>query len=115
MPQRDANHCLCMEMGNCFTRTISVISCGNETKHEEIRARLCVEGVKHKEFYLDNDYLNLDGKFEANLTEYLAIVSEAYNKVDTTDWNKETIEKIYEQEVLSLAMPGQYVADISGC
>ena len=94
--------------GNCLTRTISVISCGNETKHEEIRARLCVEGVIHKEFYLDNDYLNLDGKFEANLAEYLAIVSEAYNKVDTSNWNRSTIERIYEQEVLSLATPGQY-------
>ena len=94
--------------GNCLTRTLSVIAYGNERKHEEIRARLCVEGVVNKQYYLDNDYLNLNGTFEADLVEYLAIVSESYNALNTRNWNRAIMEKIYEHEVLSVAKLGQY-------
>ena len=94
--------------GNCFTRCLSLICYGTQDRHLEMRARLCVEGVMNRQFYLDNDYLNLEGKFFGDLTEYLAIVSEHYNSVPTSNWNRSVIEKIYDCEVLGLSKPGQY-------
>ena len=94
--------------GNCFTRSLSMICYGHSKKHKELRTMLCLEGVMNKEHYLDNDYLNLNGKYEANLVEYFAIISESYNSVVTSQWNCHIMEKIYENEVLNLAKPGQY-------
>ena len=94
--------------GNCFTRSLSVLVYGNEEKHTELRARLCAEAVVHNEFYLDNDYLNLHGKFQADIAEYLAIVSESYSAVEHRNWNTVVVEQIYEHEALSLAKNGQY-------
>ena len=95
--------------GNCFTRSISVICYGHANNHRQIRAMLVCEGVKNKKHYLDNDYLNFEGKYEANLVEYFSIISEAYNAVVCDrQWNCHTMEKIYEHEVFQLKMPGQY-------
>ena len=94
--------------GNCFTRCLSVISYGNESRHKELRARLVAEAVTHKQYYLDNDYLNLEGAFEADLAEYYSIISESYMSVNPRETNRSTIEKIYEAEVVSLARQGQY-------
>ena len=94
--------------GNCFTRSLSMICYGHSNKHKELRTMLCWEGVMNKQHYLDNDYLNINGKFEANLVEYFSIISESYNSVTSTQWNCHIMEKIYEHEVLNLAKPGQY-------
>ena len=94
--------------GNCFTRSLSMICYGHPNKHNQLRTMLCWEGVMNKEHYLDNDYLNLNGKFEANLVEYFAIISESYNSVVSGQWNCHIMEKIYENEVLHLTKPGQY-------
>ena len=93
---------------NCFTRSISFLVYGTEDKHLEIRARLCAEAVLNAQNYLDKDYLNLEGKYDANLPEYFAIISEKYNEFCTLDWNSNTIELIYRAEALALANPGQY-------
>ena len=94
--------------GNCFTRSISLLVYGTQDKHLEIRAKLCAEAVLNAQHYLDNDYLNLEGKYNANLPEYFAIVSEKYNEFCNLDWNSNTIELIYRAEALALAKPGQY-------
>ena len=86
-----------------------MICYGHENRHKELRARLCVEAVLHKDYYLDNDYLNLHGKYSADIVEYLAIVSESYNSVaQNRHWNTHIQEKIYEHETLNLARDGQY-------
>ena len=94
--------------GNCFTRCLSMICYGDENKHKELRARLVAEAVTHKQYYLDNDYLNIEGAFEADLAEYYSIISESYMRVNPRETNRSTIEKIYEAEVVSLAKQGQY-------
>ena len=95
--------------GNCLTRSLSVICYGHPNKHKELRAMLVCEGVRNKKFYMDNDYLNLEGKYEANLVEYFSIISESYNAVVCDrEWNCHTMEKIYEDEVFKLRIQGQY-------
>ena len=95
--------------GNCFPRTISLIAYGDQERYKDIRPRLVVEAVKNKDFYLDNQYLNLDSTFDIDLVEYYSITSEHYTThARTGEWSRETIERIYEAEVVSLCQDGSY-------
>ena len=95
--------------GNCYPRSISLIGYGDENHHREIRAMLAVVGVRFKDFFLDNSFLNLGTNFKIDLAEYYAITSESYTiHARDGDWTRETIERIYESEVLNSTRDGNY-------
>lgn len=41
--------------GNCLFRSVSVLCCGKESLHGELRARTLCELVLHPDFYLSSD------------------------------------------------------------
>ena len=95
--------------GNCFPRSISLIGYGDQTHFKEIRAMLAVLGVRYKEFFLDNTFLNLGSNFDIDLAEYYAITSESYTiHARSGEWSREKIEIIYEIEVLNSTRRGNY-------
>ena len=70
---------------------------------------LTVVGVRFKDFFLDNSFLNLGTNFEIDLAEYYAITSESYTiHARDGNWTRETIERIYELEVLNSTRDGNY-------
>ena len=95
--------------GNCLPRSISLIGYGNQKYFREIRAMLAVLGVRYKEFFLDNTFLNLGSNFDIDLAEYYAITSESYTiHARSGEWSREKIERIYETEVLNSTRRGNY-------
>ena len=70
---------------------------------------LAVLGVRYKEFFLDNTFLNLGSNFDIDLAEYYAITSESYTiHARSGEWSREKIERIYETEVLNSTRRGNY-------
>ena len=95
--------------GNCLPRSISLIGYDNQKYFQEIRAMLAVLGVRYKEFFLDNTFLNLGSNFDIDLAEYYAITSESYTiHARSGKWSREKIERIYETEVLNSTRRGNY-------
>ena len=41
--------------GNCFPRTISKLVFGEESRHEEIHARIIISGAKNENYFTSND------------------------------------------------------------
>ena len=95
--------------GNCYPRSISLIGYGDQKHFREIRAMLAVVGVRYKDFFLDNTFLNLGSNFDKDLAEYYAITSESYTThARDGEWTREKIERIYESEVLNSTRRGNY-------
>ena len=85
---------------------------GMETVYQEVSASLdmlAVLGVRYKEFFLDNTFLNLGSNFDIDLAEYYAITSESYTiHARSGERSREKIERIYETEVLNSTRRGNY-------
>ena len=73
------------------------------------------EAITHKNFYLDNVYLKYGRSNDNNLKAQFAIYSGIYNDVTTTTWNDNTIELIYEAEVLEIAKDTKYCGMWQSC
>ena len=70
--------CHCHGDGNCFPRAISKLLFGTEEYYLTIHATLVYEAVIHKNYYLDNTYLQIGGTNDNNLKSLYSIYSEAY-------------------------------------
>ena len=81
---------------------------GTEEYYLAICATLVYEAVIHKNYYLDNTYLQIGGTNDNNLKSQYSIYSEAYKQVETRDWNDNTFKRIYEREVLEITKDGAY-------
>ena len=86
--------CKCHGDGNCFMRAL--------------HAAAVFEAVIHKSYYLDNIYHKYGGTHDNNLRRQFAVYSGVYNDVVTTHWNDNTVENIYETEVLEMTKDGAY-------
>ena len=104
-PQDALEHlvpCKCHGDGNCFMRALSNLLFGTEDHYLALHAASVFEAVIHKSYYLDNIYLKYGGTHDNNLRSQFAVYSGVYNNVVTTQWNDNTIENIYETEVLEM-------------
>ena len=96
--------------GDCLPNAGSLFVYGDETHAEEIRARIIIELVLHKQLYLDPNHLrsltNTDR--EANmLPTMFAIFSDYY--IPGRKLTQAKIEKIFETEVQEIARPGTFM------
>ena len=94
--------------GNCFMRALSNLLFGTKDYHLAIGAAAVFEAIIHRSYYLDNIYLQYGGTDDNNLRSQFAVYSGVYNDVVTTHWNDNTIENIYETEVLEMTKDGSY-------
>ena len=83
--------------GNCLPRCGSVIIYGKETNHREVRARMTVELVRNKEFYLNDPQTSL---LHASLSAHFK-PNEALDPA--------TIERVFERSVMHSACPNKYM------
>ena len=70
--------CHCHGDGNCFPRAISKFLFETEEYYLTICATLVYEAVFHKNYYLNNTYLQIGGTNDNNLKSQYSIYSEAY-------------------------------------
>ena len=91
--------------GNCFPRTGSVLCCGNEERHVEIRMKVVHELIVHSDLYLSDDFLSAGsgiGHLSLKYAQY-SMFHAAGRKLTTSD-----IRGQYEQEVMEVARRNAY-------
>ena len=96
--------------GNCFPRAISKLVFGEESKHEEICARIIISGVKNENYFTSNDILSRGEKsFRRNSISVQYVM---YSGIDSTNTGRvlhpEVVE-IYQKELLNLRNLGTYM------
>ena len=93
--------------GNCLPRCGSLLAFGEETFHEEIRPRICVE-MCTAELYIQNDYLNrnitLPLKEAMNFYITYTMFSEHYVGGDVI--TPAVAQRIYRQEAFQISKRG---------
>ena len=91
--------------GDCLPRSASVFASGNEHLNSEIRARLVLELVQHKDKYLSPEHLrlgtNLTDRQALKLPSKYAMISDVY--IPGKRLTDKDIEHIYDQEVQSIS------------
>ena len=110
-PQDAPEHlipCKCKGDGNCFMRTLSNLLFGTEDHYLALHAAAVFEAVIHKSYYPDNIYLKCGGTHYNNQRSQFAVYSGVYNDVVTTHWNNNTIENIFETDMLEMTKGGAY-------
>ncbi|XP_069117201.1 uncharacterized protein [Argopecten irradians] len=96
--------------GNCLPRTASLLAYGTEDCYEEMRARIIVELVNHADEYLDNIILS-NGLESLGRKESLPVIYAQYSDfyLPGTHITDETLQLVYEHEVLSIRRNGTYM------
>ena len=95
--------------GNCLPSSLSLIHYGTPNHKDEMRARIVVEGVLHKDKYLDEGHLVCGAnkkKCDEKLASVFALYSEQYTPGDVL--TESVIERIYENELLEYTKNGTY-------
>jgi hypothetical protein len=93
--------------GNCLTRVGSMLGYGTESYHLEIRLRIAVELILHKDLYLDEAYLSrgLPGNEKLH-PDQIAKWSEGYNGQHLSPG---VVEKLYCSEINQTLKDKQYL------
>ena len=96
--------------GNCQTRALSRAFFNTDTRHLEIRARIVVEGVLNKKYYLDDNSLQRGATYihnNADLPTVFTTFSDYYTPGQKlTD---DSIDCIYSMEIHSIAKEATYM------
>jgi len=96
--------------GDCLPASGSVFAFGNDAHPNEIRTRMAIELVLHKDYYLDDNYLKKGLKCPnktGDTTKAFDMYSEEY--VAGVHLTPSIIEMIFEHEVLKLIKPKSYM------
>ena len=96
--------------GNCFCRAVSKGYYNTESKHNEIRARIVIEGVLNMDKYLSDDCLERGATYVHNNAE-LPLVFATFSDYYTPGQKltKNTINYIYSMEIYSCSRLGSYM------
>lgn len=90
--------------GNCFLRSLSILIYGNQYHFQELRGRITYEGIIHKNYYLNNEYLSFGAvkTYNIDLATVIAQYSGKYISKDclTAD--------VYKEEMLDVAKNASY-------
>ena len=86
--------------GNCCSRSLSKGYIGHENMHLEVCARTVIEGIIHKEYYLNSSYLER-GASLVREDEPLAVVYMKYSDyyVSGQKVTNNTLEYMYTREI----------------
>ena len=97
--------------GNCLSRCASILLYNSHEKHVEMRVRIIVELVVHKDTYLDDSFLEKSfgpsSQTPCHLSTTYAMFSDQYipgSKLLSSD-----INQLYEKEVMAILMPASYM------
>ena len=86
--------------GNCMARSLSTSYTGNDSMHLEIRARIVIDAIINKKYYLDPNHLNVGATYlrdDETLLSIFAKYSDHY--VSGQKITQDTIEYLYCREV----------------
>lgn len=93
--------------GNCLPRCGSLLAYGSEAYHLEIRLRVALELILHKECYLDSEYLSRGLSGGQKMTpEQIAHVSESYLGQHLTP---SVVAQIFSKEINQTLKQGEYM------
>ncbi|XP_053391572.1 uncharacterized protein LOC123539851 [Mercenaria mercenaria] len=94
--------------GNCLPRSASLFAYGNENQYKEMRERIVIELSKNADMYLDDNLMKrgMDTEGNHSVAKTFASYSNCYtgNRL-----NKNSIKKIYNEEILSVSKNGSYM------
>jgi hypothetical protein len=93
--------------GNCLPRSASLLACGSEDKHVEMRVRMTIELAIHDEFYLSDVSLSDPNVPESVQwsTEYASYSQQFQRETLSPEGNR----NIYHKEVTQSIVPGTYL------
>jgi hypothetical protein len=100
--------------GNCFARSLSYIAYGCQDHYVEMRARVTMELVVHKETYLNPDYLLRGTSSKKNLAETYATYVEEY-KGERVKGRPDVVEKLYKTSVFMFRKSGVFASMFEMC
>ena len=93
-----------MADGNCLPCVGSILAFGTQDRHLDMRLRIAVEMIKHRELYLDEEHLTKGN--DSNLTKtMIAHFSDTYMGQSLTD---DEVCSIYEAEINQILEPCAY-------
>ena len=96
--------------GNCLPRALSKAYYNTDTKFAEIRARIVIEGVKNKKYYLNTRSLECGATYlhkRASLPFVFGTYSEYYTPGQK--FTENTLEYLYCVEIYNIATSGSYM------
>ena len=94
--------------GNCFARSLSLLAFGVENRHEEIRVRLVLDGVKNKEKYLHIENLLPGCRGDCRNVDFVQNNIQYSQVYDGTPLNSSSVVKFYEADWLGFRKRGHY-------
>ena len=93
--------------GNCFPRIGSILAHGNAEKHLEMRLRIAVELILHKESYLDEAYLSQGLPNDQKLPPArVGVISGSFSSVDV---DTSDVNALYLKEIHEVLKPGVFM------
>ena len=94
--------------GNCLGRSISHGYIGNDSMHLEMRARMVIEGILNKQYYLSHDFLTRGAsRIEEPLPFVYAKYSDHY--VSGQKMTDDTVEYMYSRELHDCCKVNSYM------
>ena len=94
--------------GNCCPRSLSIAAFGDDSRHIEMRAKIVVESVLHKERYLSHEYL-AQGASAVREDVTFPEVYAMFSGQNAAGLSENIIETVYEQEIMGLTRNGSYM------
>ena len=101
--------------GNCFTRAISMALYETGEYHQIFRTKILVEGVLHKDHYLDEDYLHLGMKSQESNQRISCVYAEFTGNYMPEETNQQEqsdeeitsmVETVYKRDTLQVRKLG---------
>lgn len=96
--------------GNCLPYTGSILAFGHEKNGKEMRVRIIVESVLHKDLYLSQEYLErgLNGNPpNRDIAKTMAMYSDEFNINQKLD--KQEVDFIYQREIMNITKDKTYM------
>ena len=93
--------------GNCWPRTASFVSSGEEDLHVEMRVRTVQELIAHDNTYLDDKFL-ADGISDATINVSATYAQYSPKYTPGTRVDDREIRLLYEQEVMDVIRPNAF-------
>lgn len=105
-------------MYTCPHRAASILCCGNECLHTELRIRNTCEMVLHEEFYLKPSIRSLLDA-EGGIVSKNALVATSGNfmvaSTDTSTTDVEFAREVFRLDCLSTPIDGEWSKEKKGC
>ena len=93
--------------GNCLYRSMSLLLCGKEDLHTELRSRVVCEMVLGNEFYTSGAAVSCEQVAAKEIVKKIAAVSASFQQGQSLE-DDDTVSKIFQDECIATTKSGTY-------